>query len=73
MDVSRNRRMTCVVNQTVQYTVPDEIITHLMGKDGMTKEEAVEEALSNGHGVVESYDVEIDDIVMVHETNLEID
>lgn len=72
MNVTKTRRITCLADETVVYTVPDEIITHLMGKDGMTKEEAVEHALANGHGEVDSYEVEVDEVVMEHETNLEI-
>lgn len=73
MNVTRTRRITCLADETIVYSISDELIAHLMGKDGMTKEEAVEHALENGHVSVDSHEVEVDDIVMEHETNLEID
>jgi len=72
MNVTRTRRMTCIADETIEYTISDELIEHLMGKDGMTKEEAVEHAMENGLVAVESYEVEVDEVVLEHETKLEI-
>ena len=70
MNITRTRRITCTADETIEYSVSDDLITHLMGKDGMTKEEAVEHVMENGLVSVDSYNVEVDEVVMEHESNL---
>jgi hypothetical protein len=72
MNVTRTRRVTCIADEVIEYVISDELIAQLMGQDGLTKEEAVEEALSNGLCSVDSYDAEIDEVVMEHESTLTI-
>ena len=71
MNVSKNKRVTCLADIRTDYIIEDHVIEKIMLKDNVTKEEAIDQAISIGECEEYDYNVYIVDTVMVHESNVQ--
>lgn len=69
MLITKETRQTAIVNHTAQFEINEAYWKSLLD-DGMSEEEALEEARSQGNAESISFHTEMDESVMIHETNI---
>lgn len=67
--VTKQTRQTAIVNHTAQYEVDEKKWQSLLNQ-GLTEEEALEKARSNGAASSTSFDTEMVDSIQVHESDV---
>lgn len=71
VNATLTRRCHAIINETINYEIKKADIDERTAK-GMSVEEAVEDCISNGLCERDGYEVEVDDIVAEHESEVSV-
>lgn len=69
---TKTRRVTALVDETIQYTVDDDRVREVMADSeyGLSQVDAIAFLLGTGECKTESYTAEVDEVVMVHDSEI---